>query len=465
MRYVFGGFLVVLLGLSVVAVWLKPGQVRSDRIVLSYSCVEFWAKREQVALFNRLNPKYEAQIDTGNTTMEKVIVQSLAGVGPDLFNAYAAFQASAFIQAGIAWDITEPMKAAGIDVRNVTWPATHSFTIRDGRVYGFPYAAHTDALFFNKDLFDRQGIPYPKGVLQRDEFLELARKLTVQDEKGRVRHFGFLLRWEHNWRDLIQQWGGRIYSPDGTRCEFDCPENVEAIQFMYDLTWKHGVSPSAEQESGMATVGGWGSGTPTWFGGGRAAMALGGRYWLVAFRQKDQYPGLRLGVVAYQFGPKPGHAGYAGCVMINRHSPRREHALAYLKYMAGEEYNQLVNHQADGLAPVKRFAYTDAFLRDPAYPEEDSNEVWKYVLEHSTPDEISPFINGSMEDRLINDQLSLLKNRNKSVEEALKTAARQINEEIRKNIDQDPKLRALYEKRRGGGDSGETSAAPADARR
>lgn len=102
----------------------------------------------------------------------------------------------------------------------------------------------------------------------------------------------------------------------------------------------------------MATAGGWGSGPVTLFGGGRAAMALGGRYFLVPFRQKDQYPNLRLGVADYQFGPQPGHSGYAGCVMINRNSPLREHVLAYLKYMASAPYNELVNSQADGMAPV-----------------------------------------------------------------------------------------------------------------
>ncbi len=434
MKKLFAGFLIVLLALSAVALWLKPVRVHNGKIVLSYACVEFWAKRDQVALFEKLNPQSEVKIDVGNTEAEKVIVQSLAGVGPDFFNAYSASQAAAFINAGIAWDITEEMKAAGIDVAGDTWPATHSFVLRDGRVYGFPYAAHTDALFFNKGIFDSLGIPYPESPITRDAFLDLARKLTVRDEHGRVKHYGFIFRRDIHWRDLVRQWGGRVYSRGGTQCDLDCPENIEAVQFLCDLMWKYRVSPSPGEESGMATAGGWGSGPVTLFGGGRAAMALGGRYFLVPFRQKDQYPNLRLGVADYQFGPIPGHAGYAGCVMINRNSPLREHALAYLKYMASAPYNELVNNQADGMAPVKRFAATEAFLHNPAHPEEDHNEVWRQVLETSVPEEVSPFINGAVASRIIAEQLDLAFGNQKTAAEALKAAAQQINAEIAKNL-------------------------------
>ena len=445
MKKLFAVFLLVLLGLSAVALWLKPSRVRNGKIVLSYACPEFWAKREQVDLFNRLNPKYEVQIDAGNYDMDKVIVQSVAGVGPDLFNAYAAEQAAAYVKAGIAWDVTDAMKAAGIDVAGSTWPATHAFVLFDGRVYGFPYAAFAEVLFYNKEIFDRMKIPYPTGTLQRAEFLDLAQRLTVRDVSGHVRHYGFLFPSWQFWRDLIRQWGGRIFSADGTRCEFDCPENVAAIQFMQDLIWKYDVSPSPEQESGMATTGGWGSGNITWFGSGRAGLTMGGRHYQVAYRQKDQYPNLRIGIVECQFGPIRASSGYAGCVMINRYSPLREHALNYLKFMSGDTFNVLVNSQADGLAPVRHFAYTDAYLHNPAHPEEDQNEVWRRALEIANPDETCAFVNEAVANRIISEQLDLVRNNQKTAEAAVKSAARQINAEIEKNLKKNKELKTRYD--------------------
>jgi multiple sugar transport system substrate-binding protein len=264
--------------------------------------------------------------------MEKVIVQSVAGVGPDLFDSYSVFQSSAFIKAGIAWDITDRLREAGIDVANDVWKAMDPYLVHDGRIYGFPRNVAADAVFYNKDLFEQNGIPAPKARLGSDEFLELARKLTVRDSAGRIKHFGFIFGW-HNWASLVNQWGGRIYSPDGTRCEIDCPESVAALQYLQDLSWKHNVMPTPQQETAMATSGGWGSGTITWFGGGRAAMASGGRWWLCLLRDKKQYPNLRCGVVEVQFGPVRRYWVYGGGVMINRKSPRREQALDFLKYM------------------------------------------------------------------------------------------------------------------------------------
>jgi hypothetical protein len=44
MKNLFIVFLLVLIALSAVALWLKPVRVHNGKIVLSYACVEFWAK-------------------------------------------------------------------------------------------------------------------------------------------------------------------------------------------------------------------------------------------------------------------------------------------------------------------------------------------------------------------------------------------------------------------------------------
>lgn len=438
-----------LLLLSVAAWHLKPADREDGRIVLTYACPTFQAKVEQVELFEKLNPQYDIRIDASNTGMEKTIVQSVAGVGPDLFNSYSVFQTSAYVQAGIARDITDDLVEAGINIEDSVWPTALGHVIRDGRVYGFPYNASVHACYFNKDLFDRQGIPYPEGLLKQERLLELARQLTVRDENGRVEHYGFLFEW-WTWPHFVSQWGGRVYSEDGTRCELDCPETIAAIQFMQDLVWKHKVTPSPAQEAGMATSGGWGSGTVTWFGGGRAAMASGGRYWMVAFRDKHNYPNLRLGVVECQFGPYRAYQSHCGLVVVNRHSPRVGHAFEYLKYMAGRKYNELVNHQADGLGPVRKYSYNETFLNDPGYPEEDFNHVWRDVVKYSAPAEDSPFVNGGTANRIIMNQLELVKSNAKPADEAMRTAREQINREIRKTLERDPTLRKRYEELTGG---------------
>jgi multiple sugar transport system substrate-binding protein len=345
------------------------------------------------------------------------------------------------VKSGIAWDVTDELARARIDVRKDVWPAVHPNIICDGRVYGFPTNTAVNAVWFNKDIFDQHGIAYPKGPWTWEEFLPLAKRLTIRDASGRVRQFGFMLDW-WNWRHFCLQWGGRVYTEDGTRCVLDTPANVAAIQFMRDLIYKHRVTPGPVEEAAMATAGGWGSGTITFFGAGKGAMALGGRWWLCTLRD---YKGLRLGAVECPHGPRRLFRGYGRATLINRNGPRRAEALAFLRYMAGQEYNELINHQADALAPVIRHSYTGKYLHDPDYPSEDFNGVWRDVMQYGVPDEVSPFVNGHLAGRILNKQLDLVKSNQKSAADAMRTAAREINAEMQKMLDRDPSLRKRYD--------------------
>jgi len=442
MRAVFSGILIVLLMMTGVAMWLEPEPAPPGKIPLVWVSDDNPARREQIDLFNRLHPDYWLRLDPGNTGMAKVIVQSLAGVGPDLFDCYDGYQLSAYVRSGVAWDVTDYLERAGIDVKQEVWPAVFPNILHEGRVYGFPTNAAVNAIWFNKDIFDKYGVPYPKGFMTWEEFLPLAQKLTIRDERGRIVQFGLLCDW-WNWKQFVIQWGGRIYTPDGTRCIIDSPEAVAGVQFLHDLIYKYHVMPSPVEEAAMATTGGWGSGTIHFFAGGKGAMALGGRWWLCTLRNVK---GLRLGAFPCPFGPKRVYRGYGRATLINAHSPRREHAIKFLLYEASKPYNDLINHQADALAPVKKYCYTEEYLHDPDFPDEDFNDVWRDVMQYGIPEEVSPFINGHRAARILDKQLDLVRNDQKPVADALRTAAEEINKEIRETLRKDPELRRKYER-------------------
>ena len=194
----------------------------------------------------------------------------------------------------------------------------------------------------------------------------------------------------------------------------------------------------------MATEGGWGAGSSLlpYFAAKKSAMALGGRYWLCILRK---YKNLRLGIVPIPHGKKHIYTGYSRSTLINIKSPRRKEALVFLKYLASKEYNDLVNRQADAVAAVKKYMDTDEFLYNPEHPEEDYNHIWREVMQYGIPQQISPFINGNVADRIILKQRDLARNNQKTAAEAMRAIADQINADILKNIAIDPALRKLYE--------------------
>lgn len=447
MKYAFLGAFAGMAALSVVAGLWRPGRADDGKTDLVWVSDDNPVRREQIALFNELYPQYRLRLDPQNAGMEKVIVQCLAGVGPDLFDCYDGFQRMAFVRSGIALDVTEALIARQVDV-DAVWPCLKPLFLEKGRAFGHPDNAHAPAMWYNKTLFEEAGVPYPTPDWTWDDCIAIAKRLTIRDEKGRPVQFGLMMG-RYDWPSVfLAQWGGRVYTPEGTRCVLDTPEAFAGLQFMLDLLHKHKVMPNATEELAMATAGGWGSGAISLFGAGRGAMAIGGRWWLCMFRNED-YKNLRLGAVTLPKGPHNRIFGGGRSTLVNANSKNLEGALCFLEYMHGPHWNRLINRQADALGPVMKYhydTYEPEFLHNPEHPEEDYNAVWRTALEQAEVTEVSPYVNGQVVSRiLMREETDKVWADLKTAEEALRDAARQINQEIVDQLRRDPELKKRYD--------------------
>src|SRR3954451_8711782 len=122
-KLLFAGTFVALLLLSVAAWRMQPEALAKGKTPLVWVSDDNPARRDQIALFNRLNPQYQLRLDPGNSGMEQVIVQSLGGVVPDLFDCYDGFQLFAYVKSGIACDLTDELAHLGLDPLHGVWPA------------------------------------------------------------------------------------------------------------------------------------------------------------------------------------------------------------------------------------------------------------------------------------------------------------------------------------------------------
>lgn len=128
------------------------------------------------------------------------------------------------------------------------------------------------AIFYNVSMFEEAGILPPPGNWTSenwswDDFLETAKQLTDAD----AQRWGALiyhdLGWEQTWVVNNGLEAG-IYSEDGTKFTFADPQGIEAMQWVADLTCKHGVQPpwSMLQQDEAANQ---------LFAGGRVGMMFG----------------------------------------------------------------------------------------------------------------------------------------------------------------------------------------------
>lgn len=93
-------------------------------------------------------------------------------------------------QFGMAHDMTPLAKKHGVDLGQFN-PAFKEVlgTAFGGRIFYFPVQADVPLLYYNKDLFDKFGVEYPKDGMTWDDLYASARRLSRND--GGVKYLGF----------------------------------------------------------------------------------------------------------------------------------------------------------------------------------------------------------------------------------------------------------------------------------
>jgi ABC-type glycerol-3-phosphate transport system substrate-binding protein len=113
-----------------------------------------------------------------NTQLEDLIV---AGTIPDMLITGNGTLASYREMGGILQDITPLLKPAGIDLSGFNEGTISDMKIDfpKGELYGIPYLTIFHALYYNKEIFDKFGVPYPTDGMTWEQVIELAKKVTV----------------------------------------------------------------------------------------------------------------------------------------------------------------------------------------------------------------------------------------------------------------------------------------------
>ncbi|GAA3403241.1 sugar ABC transporter substrate-binding protein [Paenibacillus hodogayensis] len=87
---------------------------------------------------------------------------------------------SAAMDLSVIEDLTPLAKANGFDLSRFDQQALE--TIKkisdDGKLYGLPYNRQFNALYYNKDIFDKFGVEYPKDGMTWEDVIQLSKKLT-----------------------------------------------------------------------------------------------------------------------------------------------------------------------------------------------------------------------------------------------------------------------------------------------
>lgn len=111
---------------------------------------------------------------------------------------------------------------------------------KNGEYYGIPFKQEMWCVYYNKDIFDAAGVPYPSGSWTWDEYVATAKKLTDKT-KG---IYGSFMQSDTQYMYLPAcQKKVPFYKADGT-CNFDDPEFSKAISWYKNLSASDGIQMS-----------------------------------------------------------------------------------------------------------------------------------------------------------------------------------------------------------------------------
>ncbi|MEF3305232.1 ABC transporter substrate-binding protein [Paenibacillus sp. GYB003] len=136
-------------------------------------------------------------------TQEKDVQKLIAGGTPPDLVAVSNTLLNDYFALDYPEDLTAMIKRFGIDMGSIE-PSIVDALIGLGRgtVYGLPFGMNYGSTVYNKELFDKFGVPYPKEVMTWDEYLELSKRLTRVE--GGVQYIGGS---PHSVPNMLRQYG------------------------------------------------------------------------------------------------------------------------------------------------------------------------------------------------------------------------------------------------------------------
>jgi multiple sugar transport system substrate-binding protein len=140
------------------------------------------------------------------------------------------------------------------------------------------------AIFYNRELFQRAGIPEPSANWTWAQFLETAKKLTLDtNNDGDPDQFGisFYSKPPLFWLPFVWSAGGDLFSPDLRQVTLNSPAAIKGLQFYADLRNQWHVAPK-KVESGGVTM-------SQLFLQQKLAMMVNGRWSVPVLREQAKF--------------------------------------------------------------------------------------------------------------------------------------------------------------------------------
>lgn len=260
---------------------------------------------------------------------QKLRTMAISGTAPDVLCLWEADLAD-FAKAGWIVPLDDYVKNSKELKLDDFIPAVKQLMELQGHLYGLPWCFATEIMYYNKDLFDKAGIPYPNENWTWKDFEEAVKKLTIIKD-GKVEQYGCdALGFQGLWYSLIGTFGDRIVDEKG-RFVFGKGAR-DFLKWWYDLTSRKMIAAPQVTTSGVVSA--------DLFMAGKAAIAFNGSWMTSVYKDIKDF--------SWDIAPIPkGVRNYStlhtGFYAINAKSKVKDAAWKFIEFCMSEEGQRLIN--------------------------------------------------------------------------------------------------------------------------
>jgi len=349
------------------------------KMMMIYGESEEPAWQGMVDAFNAQSPDIEVELirlvvgggwDGYTQKMQAMIA---AGDPPDI-GRFTPTYTPGFAAAGLLVDLMPYVEAENFDLGQFYESALNTGMF-NGHLYALPAGIYTQAMYYNKKLFDEAGVGYPDESWTEMDMINAAVKLTTGEGPDKV--YGMYLDIALPERIFHWFWanGADLFNEGRTECALTEPAAIETLKLLQDIIWDYKVAPTPAEY-----------GTSIWyerFISGKLAMVQEGAWMIPGFSQVLAEADWEWGVAPYPLG-RAGRFTYvwADPYVVFKGAKQPEAAWQVLKFFATEGANVLIDHAVMG-APLSKIIAQErrSDLFNPLSDEE--KQVWLGTLEYA----------------------------------------------------------------------------------
>lgn len=260
--------------------------------------------------------------------MDKVLVSLMAGDDLDIVGRNP-LQMEEFYHAGVLEPMEEYAAADQYDLEKIYGGKSVKF---DGKTYGIPAETDIWLTYYNKQIFDDAGIPYPEAEgWTWEKYVETAKKLTNAKEGIYGSYMDTYAVFQY--MQAVQS-GVPAYKEDGT-ANFDDPA------FKENMEWYHALGNDLKIQPNSIDLA---SGTHPYnefLVNGNIGMWVTGGWAASSLSDKEKYPrDWKVGILPmpYPEGQEPSSLSITSCYAIPVTSSNKEAAFEAIKCICENKY-------------------------------------------------------------------------------------------------------------------------------